>query len=183
MLNAIAIYNLNDGSRVKYAQVSQSRLFPINDLENLEKNTLPKAREEIRDKTLFFSSDGEYHYFRRLKKDETVMAICSKKRLDREEVNYLFRNIEHIQVRPDIVKTSLQDIIRNPLGYTGRDLQLGRIQAELDEVKEITLKNIEGLIERSERLEDLEVKSDLILLNSKKYKEDAAKLNRCCKIF
>jgi hypothetical protein len=56
----------------------------------------------------------EFHYFMKPIEDNVVLAISSRKKLDDSEVRYLMINIKHVHIRPEVVKITLDDIIKNP---------------------------------------------------------------------
>jgi len=57
-----------------------------------------------------------------------------------------------------------------------------KIQKELNETKQILLQNIDTLLERGERIEDLAKKSDDLSFQTKAFASKAEDLNRCCTI-
>jgi synaptobrevin family protein YKT6 len=54
--------------------------------------------------------------------------------------------------------------------------QLMKIQADVDETKEIMVKNIDKLLDRNEKLEDLVAKSDDLSLQSKTFMKQSKKV-------
>ena len=59
--------------------------------------------------------------------------------------------------------------------------QLMKIQADVDETKEIMVKNIDKLLDRNEKLEDLVAKSDDLSMQSKTFMKQSKKMNSCCR--
>jgi synaptobrevin family protein YKT6 len=57
-----------------------------------------------------------------------------------------------------------------------------KIQKELEETKQIVVKNIDQLLERGEKLDDLAQKSNDLSFQSKAFASRAEDLNRCCVI-
>lgn len=56
-----------------------------------------------------------------------------------------------------------------------------KIQADVDETQAIMVKNIDQLLERHEKLEDLAAKSDDLSLQSKTFMKQSKKMNSCCR--
>ncbi|KAK6089585.1 hypothetical protein P3W45_001467 [Vairimorpha bombi] len=57
---------------------------------------------------------------------------------------------------------------------------LDKIQKELKETREISVKTLNSLLERNEKLEDLVEKSEQLSVSSKIFYKAAHKRNRCC---
>jgi len=55
-----------------------------------------------------------------------------------------------------------------------------KIQKELDETKLIVVKNIDQLLERGEKLDDLAAKSNDLSFQSKAFASRAEDMNKCC---
>ena len=58
-----------------------------------------------------------------------------------------------------------------------------KLQAELDDTKEILKTTITNILRRGERLDELVAKSDDLSAQSKLFYKTARKTNRCCEIF
>ncbi|GAW82316.1 VAMP-like protein YKT62 [Plasmodium gonderi] len=61
--------------------------------------------------------------------------------------------------------------------------KLSRVQKDLDEVKDVMLKNIEDLLQRGEKLDDLMKKSQDLSNSSYQFYRQAKKNNQCCKLY
>jgi synaptobrevin family protein YKT6 len=61
--------------------------------------------------------------------------------------------------------------------------KIAQIQKELDESKIIILKSIDKIMERGEKLDDLIDRTEILKINSERYRDDVEDMNRCCKIF
>ncbi|MHB1948459.1 MAG: R-SNARE family protein [Gammaproteobacteria bacterium] len=186
MLHGIAVYDLDENppKRVDYAQVSSSSgLFSRNDLEKLEKYSLPKYTSATDSDPKYYRVEAvdEHHYFKKIKDVNCVMAICSRKWLERAELNALFANIQDAHMGRSKLHTTLKNIIDNPMGYTRPpiDLKIDRTQQELKELKAIMLKNMDLAIERGENINILMGKTDILLDDSMKFNKEAHKLNKC----
>lgn len=55
-----------------------------------------------------------------------------------------------------------------------------KLQNQVEEVKEIMVKNMEKMLDRGEKLEDLAEKTDQLSLQSKTFMKQSKKLNKCC---
>jgi synaptobrevin homolog YKT6 len=58
--------------------------------------------------------------------------------------------------------------------------QLLKLQSDVDEVKEIMVKNMEKMLDRGEKLEDLVGKTDQLSASTKTFMKQSKKLNKCC---
>ncbi|CRG94969.1 SNARE protein, putative [Plasmodium gallinaceum] len=61
--------------------------------------------------------------------------------------------------------------------------KLSKVQKDLDEVKDVMLKNIEDLLQRGEKLDDLMKKSQDLSNSSYQFYRQAKKNNQCCKLY
>jgi synaptobrevin family protein YKT6 len=77
-------------------------------------------------------------------------------------------------------ETKLKDLFSAYLEPSEFD-KLLRVQQTLDDVKNVMHKNIEELLERGERLDDLVIKSTKLSDTSKLFYKQAKKQNQCCK--
>lgn len=184
MIIAIAIYTIkqqNKPQKIKYAQQEKGILFSTNQLETLEKSTLPKILSDAGGNNIYhFNADGEHHYVKKLLIENMVIAIVSKKQLQPIELNYLFINIDHVRLRQERVKVSLDDIVMNPFGYIGKDLLVASISQNIAETKQELFNMRDQIIERGEKIEALEKKTIELCEASKQFQVNAKKLNKCC---
>ena len=181
-LYAIAIYTSSETHEFKRMAYSQKdkAFFAKNELEKLEKITLPSLSEKLREQTIYCRRvEDEYHYVKA--EEGRVTAISTRGKLTTEECGHLFKNINHVYTRPGVVKTTLDSIIANPLGYTGRDLLIGRLSDSLEEVKVIMMENIDKALARGENLEKLKEKSGALAEASIKFEKSSKHLNSCCR--
>ncbi len=58
--------------------------------------------------------------------------------------------------------------------------KLTKIRKDLDETKDVMIKNIDALLDRGERLDDLLSKAENLTKGSKEFLIRTKKLNRCC---
>ncbi len=188
MLRALGIYTCEDSGetkelkKFKFAQQDTSAFFPINQLEKIDnilfKTSFYSTMEY--DKPYFSVSNNEYHYLCLSSTTHAVLAITSRSELDPTEKAFLFKNMDHILIRPGIVKVTLDDIIANPLGFTGRDLLIGRVQDQMKDVIAGMQTNISMIIARGESLDSLREKSKLLEIDAGGFEIQARKLNSCC---
>ena len=184
MILAIGIYQdtLSEGpdrfKKINSApQENANSFFKANLLAKLEKSMI-ELDMPLDTHGYELKVDNEYHYVLQAA-NNVVFAFVSRAKLDNTEAKYLFKNINHIHVSPTLVKMTLDDIIANPLGFTGHEINLGKIQSDVDETKIIMRKNVDELLGRGDTLESLEKKSVDLAEKSKKFREDTENLNRC----
>jgi len=192
MLYAIAIYTHEQNQKPAFKKISSAQqdkgLFPSNQLEDLEKLTLPAISPKISNEEKqhqsaeSFQVNGEHHYIMRLSNTDTFMAIVSKKKLSSIELTHLFKNIEHIHQRPEKVKITLADIIANPIGYIGKDVFLNSIIDQSNQVKVSINKAVGQQISNLIHVDELDKKSDGLLKETEKFNRGAGKLNSCCRL-
>lgn len=186
MLSAIAIYDITNDTptaniylRNNYAEKDKLTLFTASPLSYLEKSILPKLDCTNNGKLFDCILNDEIRYYVcKQSEDSFLMAICSERELQGTEVYHLFANMRHAHLRPHVV--TLKQIISNPLGYTGKDKFLDKTQSEIEEVKSIMLSNIDKVLSRQEKLEELIAATTKLELESRKFRSQAEKLNKPC---
>ncbi|MDR3492242.1 MAG: hypothetical protein P4M12_09420 [Gammaproteobacteria bacterium] len=190
MLIAIAIYkyeqnnasNLINAKPIRFSQ-RYNGLWACNDLENLEMNTLPKITDKLNSSSILHTKvNDEFHYIEAHAQENILIAVCSKKRLEKSELFYLFRNVKHIFLKPLSVKATLDDVIQNPFGYTGKDILINKIHQTNAEVIALTLVAIEKTLERGEDIEILREKSIILCENATLHLKRTKELNKCCRL-
>lgn len=82
-----------------------------------------------------------------------------------------------------ILRTGLKATISENFEYIKKELLMIEIKKELNDTKEILIKDIYLLNERGENLDELIKKSDKLVIDAKIMLDDAEKLNRCCPLF
>lgn len=60
--------------------------------------------------------------------------------------------------------------------------KIAEVNTQIDEVKDIMIKNIEDLLERGEKIEDLIYKTEELKYTSDVFRQRAKRMNRCCTI-
>ncbi len=188
-LNAIGIYaqkKLGDNvnlKKIQYAQSERDRNINIshffkknkkdnNQLKNIDNKLLMPG--ELRALT----HDNEYHYFYRPTSTDFVLAVSSRTIVESKELTHLLWNMQYIFLYPD--KGSLENIIANPVLYTGRFMDLGVIQDRLDETTRVMFDNFKKLEERYESINNLLIKSEALLIHSTDFERKVPKKNYCC---
>jgi hypothetical protein len=185
MLNAIGIYldcrETKPGvfQKVNAAPQHKGGLFSSNPLANLEKHSLTQLPPILELNSLYsFHVNAEFHYI--LKTGKFLLTIASRKELFPKELAFLFKNIEHVQLRPATVKVTLDDIVANPLGFIGKDILVGKVLQDVQELKVIALNDMDKMLDRGQKLEELYPRTIKLQDESLKFKEQAEKLNKCC---
>jgi hypothetical protein len=189
MIYAIAIYNLNqirnNGSfrkmnSAKQAQDSSSH-FRYDPFEQLDKDTLPFFISADRQlyKVYDIKAKNEFHYCQKVA-DNIVVAVSTRTALDPIERVNLFKNIEHVCLRSEKLNVTLEDIIKNPMGYTGKDILIQKVQKDADATLEEAKLSVESLIRRGESLDDLKEKAENLKLGTDGF-VNAIPSTSCCK--
>lgn len=186
MLIAIGIYSFTQDTPPKFFRVDSAQpkglsLFSSSHLASLESQTLPLlTSEDLQSaRPLHFPQDSEHHYIKRVVGEPFILVMGSRSKLDDKEAHYLFINMWHAHIRPETAKVTLQQIIDNPLGYTGSDRNLDAIKQSLEETKKIMIENIDKIIERGEKLEQVHNATIKLQQASAAFEEEARRLNSC----
>lgn len=176
MLYAIAVYRLN-GNKLEKKQSAVIReqsgaLFAYNPLQNLEKTSLPAAlKQGMKETEIYhFEVGNEHHYLQHAQNDH-IRALVSRKKLDDNEVRYLFHNSKYV---------SLDKIMQNPLGYTGRDASCEPVQEKLESLRRDLLMVVDRALDRGEKLENLKDKALELKDTSTSFHDQTKKLSPCC---
>lgn len=130
-------------------------------------------------------SQGNYYYFKRIHDGESdrLLVMNSKTPLGEKEMAYLFVNINHIDVGHKEITDTLDDILKNPLGYTGKDLLVKSVRRGVDQTKDVMLDNVDKLLDRGEKLEVLVSQTAELARSSQAFLENAKQLRenqQCC---
>src|SRR6185437_7162688 len=141
MLSGLGIYTEDELSeekglkKFKFAQKDKSIFFQDNQLESIDDILLKSPFYSTMEPNKVYMEvlNNEYHYLYQPSKTDAVFAIISRTQLDPTEKAFLFKNMEHILLRPDRVKTTLDDIIANPFNFIGRDLLIGGVQDKMQD--------------------------------------------------
>lgn len=191
MLRALAIYEITTesaGTTLTLVDASPKNesfgFFKENPLYALEKHSLQALKaanlEGAHPFFKYYYHSSEHHYFKIMTGGTHVMAMCSRKQLDDLEVYYLFTNMQHAFKRPEKAKVTLDDIMRNPLGYTGRDCHIQALRDNVEDMRQEAIMTLDKLLVRGEDLAKLEDKTIRLVVNSERIEINSRKLNRCC---
>lgn len=190
MLRAIGIYEIDTSNTpCQFIKTNHTApkaqlltLFNFHPLASLEQNTFPQLTPSDLEATgtLHFQDQQEHHYLRRVAGKPYLMAICSRKRLEPKETAYLMINIQHAFEQPDSSRVKLEDIIINPLGYIATDHLIASTRQDIEALKQISLNNINSLLERGERIDDLRESTLKLTDMSTTFKRRAEEQNSWC---
>lgn len=190
MLRAIAIYERKeDGAFVQVQAVQKpgTLFFPNNDLRNFEQTMLPKLAHnaELLSGEKMFSDkcNEEFYYADWIPERNRLLVVISERELFDVEPRYLLININHVDQRADKVDTTLQDILRNPLGYTGRDIFTQALMRNVEDLKVVVLNTKNVLLERGEKIENLNEQAERLFASSVEFRERSQELKdsyTCC---
>ena len=191
MLRAIAIYEYNNEDEsfksIDVAVKPGTLFFPNNALSDFEQTTLPKLQENGRlmsgDKMFDDKCGEEFYYLQWIPERTHLLVVISERELFEMEPHYLLINVNHVDVRSERVRTTLNDILRNPLGYTGRDLITHSLLEDVGELKALAINTKNLVMERGERVETLAEKSERLYVSSVEFQNRAEELKNsfsCC---
>lgn len=176
----------SDLRKIKQATKTIPGMFAkINKLENVDQLLLKSDFYQDMEVNSYhkFELDDEFNYLFNSSNPKCVIAIsCYKTKLLAEEKAFLFKNIAHILLRPDSVKSKLEDIVNTPLNFIGKDLLIERIDAELEELMKALQKNIEKAIQRGESLDQLQAKALTLHDDVLHFRDKSIEYNRCCRM-
>lgn len=192
MINAIGIYATDDECCItkKIEYVPKDRIGFFKPLDSLEKSSLPSLARKFTEHSLaenfiyYQNQDGEHHYFIKLKDENIVIAIATKKAFNPEEfgtkeLNNLFSNINAVRLGNG-KGISLDEIKLNWVNYTAKELVFininGKIQAHLDLVRE----NIKLGLGNIQTASVCEEKSKVVLEQAELFKATGKRMNSCC---
>src|SRR5690349_21119375 len=155
----------------------------VSDTQELQKLAQQSPQQSILNLAsqlkLSASQSEQLHKLSKQASHQLVLVMNSRSELEDTEAHYLFINMLHAYIRPVIANVTLQKIIDNPMGYTGKDCNLARIKQDLEETKKIMIENIDKIIERGEKLERLNDTTIRLQQASQAFEEEAKKLNSC----
>jgi len=119
-----------------------------------------------------------------------ILLLASMRELERNESEFLLANINYVDQESDLedVKEGLKNIMRNPMGYRARGtrfnfFKVDSVREEIGAVTDVMKKNIELVLERGERLEELVEATDMLAESSRQFRRGAEDLKdnmTCC---
>lgn len=170
--------------RINFATKEKPGFFSApNPLDELEKLSLPKFCEKHQPNicNIYKTKEEGYHHLIDIPSRKLIVAIVTKTKIDQGEWPNLIHNILHAHLRPKTVKVSLDDIVKNPVGFTGKDIHIDKVQNKVDELKLLMNNIIEKATERGEQLEELKETTKALEESAIKFYKKAETLNsRCC---
>lgn len=172
-----AIYKFgSNGKKLDETRTSSFRHY--------NEDTVNKLVSELNAKTETTSSmsaQGKEKYYFGFKSAGSVYVIVSDTDIaNKKDLSLLFFNI--INAYDDNKDQTLKDILKNPTSYF-LDKKMELVQKELQETKSIMASNIEKILNRGEKLEDIVQKTALLAKQAKKFNyaaEDLADSYSCC---
>jgi hypothetical protein len=81
-----------------------------------------------------------------------------------------------------IIHKGLADSIEKNFEYITTEIKCAQIQKDLDEIKYQIIENIDALLERGDKIDDLVKRTEHLSNVSKEFYIHTKKLNRCCNI-
>jgi transcriptional regulator of heat shock response len=87
-----------------------------------------------------------------------------------------------ISLAKDIIHKGLIDTIEKNFEYIETEIRCDQIKKELDEIKYQIVENIDALLERGEKMDDLVERTRYLSEESKQFYIHTKRLNRCCNI-
>ncbi|CRH01152.1 SNARE protein, putative [Plasmodium relictum] len=93
-----------------------------------------------------------------------------------------YENITQDLKEGSLFNNELNELLKKYQNPSEAD-KLLKVQKDLDEVKDVMLKNIEDLLQRGEKLDDLMKKSQDLSNSSYQFYRQAKKNNQCCKLY
>jgi synaptobrevin family protein YKT6 len=142
-------------------------------LSNIKEIGLHRLQlEQVPDAVLYIKRGLKYNYL-----------LAGSSSLMQMTVTYLFKLMSEKQgneaTRDREIQILLDDFNREPEKYQDK---IDKIQKQLGDVKEIMHRNIEDVLNRGEKIDNLMIKADHLSQSSKTFYIGAKKLNRCCTI-
>ncbi|CAA9989367.1 snare protein homologue, putative [Plasmodium knowlesi strain H] len=108
--------------------------------------------------------------------------IDTTQRLFHQKCRTKYEHVTEDLMEGALFTTDLMELLKKYQNPTEAD-KLSRVQKDLDEVKDVMLKNIDDLLQRGEKLDDLMKKSQDLSNSSYQFYRQAKKNNQCCKLY
>ena len=109
--------------------------------------------------------------------NKIILAMCSSK-IGKITIRKFLSNLILCQNKKDE-----DDLLNNfNINYSNMEDKLDKINTKIDDTKDILIKNINELIERGEKIDDLLIRSDHLSNGSILFIKRAKKINSCCTI-
>tara|TARA_R110000868_G_scaffold116452_4_gene310060 strand:- start:233 stop:829 length:597 start_codon:yes stop_codon:yes gene_type:complete len=180
-LRAVAVYEKNKDDQYMPVKSASDSIYKKSYLRTFEQDSLPAILDQLASNQLYANQSGRYFHYAKYNADTGhICVLVSERELHDVEPHYLLINVNHVDQRSRVVNTSLDDIVKNPLNYTGKDIQLGGVKEQVAATKVVLLKTVEGVLERGERLEILEEHTVRLVASSEEFRKSATALNSGC---
>lgn len=75
-----------------------------------------------------------------------------------------------------------KNVIKQFIPSSAKNHKIEHLQAELNDIKNITVRNIDAILQRGEKLDSLVAKTQTLADESEKFHHTTKQLNRCCDI-
>ncbi|HTM64077.1 MAG TPA: hypothetical protein VL360_06205 [Gammaproteobacteria bacterium] len=191
MLRAIAVYEWDrqtgNFNRICEVEKPGSVFAPNHDLAYFDGNSLPELRTKaglLSGEKIFSDlsvTESVYYYARFVPDTNHLHVLISRKELHDLEPYYLLVNVNHAEQGK--VSFKLTEILRNPIGYTGRDMLPGEVLQKIEKVKVEALNAKAALDERGEKVETAQQRSEVLFGKSLRALDNANRVNdemSCC---
>lgn len=162
---AIGIYEIiNENSTIAFQKSNHYEpkpnlpsLFFYDPFKIIEEKSLPQlSMADLNIQSIIHIEQGnEHHYFQRVTDKPFLIALSCKQKLEPKEAYYLLLNAQRAFLYPDSSSVKLESILMNPLGYIATDHLIQQLQQNANDLKQLSIQNIDKLLERGERIDKL----------------------------
>lgn len=183
LLRAIGVYHITEDKRIIEENSAEKSNYG-GELKEFEMKIFPKISADIFAGKINFENQEPYIYTVVEPKKNLLCVLVTSRKLDGLERAFLVKNIICVHMAPASVDASLQDILRNPLGYIASEVKFKKIDDELLRAIEEMKGNIDPLIERGDKLTVLVETTDDIKRDSNVLKLKAIEIRArgtCCR--
>ncbi len=122
---------------------------------------------------------GQIHYFNKnnywfsvYKVNENCCIIAADCKLDSSQMSYLYLYLFDEEIPAPTVASNLEKYTQNE--------KISDIKETLDETKKLMQNNIEQMLQRQEKIEDLAKRSEALAQGALSFKHKSEELNSCC---
>lgn len=111
---------------------------------------------------------------------EKISILATDERLTPYAQDVLFKKINEAQNSKDLMQ-----LIQNPTEAIKSDLEkmqeidkikIAKIKEDLEDIRQVMLQNMDKLIERGDKIEDLQSKTELLVKDAERFKKESTKL-------
>jgi hypothetical protein len=188
MLRAIGVYAIQEDGQIRLEKSAKRPSSPLffwsgTDFDAFEKQIFPKIKEKIFEGKICTEQAGNVYFYAARLDNTRLNLIVSDRRLLHPEPMFLLYNTYNVDQRSDILRATVQTILDNPLGYSGRDVLERMVHLELEKTKAKGLNTLEDLLSRGELIEDLDNKAEILKNTTGTFNLEAKRINdshKCC---